>query len=415
MAEENKYPLDYERRFGGVAKLYTKAGAERLKNAHVCVVGLGGVGSWAAEALARTAVGRITLVDLDNVAESNTNRQLQAMTGVYGKPKVDATAERIHAINPLCDCRKIEDFIEVETAESLLPEDAIILDCIDNVKVKAAMAAVCKKRKQYIVACGAAGGKTSAMNIIHEDLARTTGDPLLSRMRYDLRKKYGFPKLKAGKRIEKFGIPCVYTADPVKRPEGVCDVGAGLSCAGYGSSVVVTAALGLAAASVAINPLCDCRKIEDFIEVETAESLLPEDAIILDCIDNVKVKAAMAAVCKKRKQYIVACGAAGGKTSAMNIIHEDLARTTGDPLLSRMRYDLRKKYGFPKLKAGKRIEKFGIPCVYTADPVKRPEGVCDVGAGLSCAGYGSSVVVTAALGLAAASVAINHITGIDTK
>ena len=237
MAEENKYPLDYERRFGGVAKLYTKAGAERLKNAHVCVVGLGGVGSWAAEALARTAVGRITLVDLDNVAESNTNRQLQAMTGVYGKPKVDAT----------------EDFIEVETAESLLPEDAIILDCIDNVKVKAAMAAVCKKRKQYMVACGAAGGKTSAMNIIHEDLARTTGDPLLSRMRYDLRKKYGFPKLKAGKRIEKFGIPCVYTADPVKRPEGVCDVGAGLSCAGYGSSVVVTAALGLAAASVAIN------------------------------------------------------------------------------------------------------------------------------------------------------------------
>ena len=98
MAEENKYPLDYERRFGGVAKLYTKDGAERLKNAHVCVVGLGGVGSWAAEALARTAVGRITLVDLDNVAESNTNRQLQAMTGVYGKPKVDATAERIRSV-----------------------------------------------------------------------------------------------------------------------------------------------------------------------------------------------------------------------------------------------------------------------------------------------------------------------------
>ncbi|MTP25735.1 tRNA threonylcarbamoyladenosine dehydratase, partial [Turicibacter sanguinis] len=136
---------------------------------------------------------------------------------------------------------------------------------------------------------------------------------------------------------------------------------------------------------------------------------------ILDCIDNVKVKAAMAAVCKKRKQFMVACGAAGGKTSAMNIIHEDLARTTGDPLLSRMRYDLRKKYGFPKLKAGKRVEKFGIPCVYTADPVKRPEGVCDVGTGLSCAGYGSSVVVTAALGLAAASVAINHITGTDSK
>ena len=239
--------------FARSALLLGEEALEALARRSVLLFGVGGVGSFVAEGLARSGIGRITLVDLDNVAESNTNRQLQAMTGVYGKPKVDATAERIHAINPLCDCRKIEDFIEVETAESLLPEDAIILDCIDNVKVKAAMAAVCKKRKQYIVACGAAGGKTSAMNIIHEDLARTTGDPLLSRMRYDLRKKYGFPKLKAGKRIEKFGIPCVYTADPVKRPEGVCDVGAGLSCAGYGSSVVVTAALGLAAASVAIN------------------------------------------------------------------------------------------------------------------------------------------------------------------
>mgnify|MGYP002745466423 CR=1 FL=1 len=119
MAEEKKYPLDYERRFGGVAKLYTKDGAERLKNAHVCVVGLGGVGSWAAEALARTAVGRITLVDLDNVAESNTNRQLQAMTGVYGKPKVDATAERIRAINPLCDCRKMPLFVTASTTLKL--------------------------------------------------------------------------------------------------------------------------------------------------------------------------------------------------------------------------------------------------------------------------------------------------------
>lgn len=136
MAEENKYPLDYERRFGGVAKLYTKAGAERLKNAHVCVVGLGGVGSWAAEALARTAVGRITLVDLDNVAESNTNRQLQAMTGVYGKPKVDATAERIHAINPLCDCRKIEDFIEVEPQNRFCRKTPSFLTALTTLKLK---------------------------------------------------------------------------------------------------------------------------------------------------------------------------------------------------------------------------------------------------------------------------------------
>lgn len=253
MTESEKYPLDYERRFGGVKRLYTEEGADRLRSAHVCVVGLGGVGSWAAEALARTAVGRITLIDLDNVAESNTNRQLQAMTGEYGKPKTDATAERIKAINPLCECRKVEDFVEVENAETLLPKDAIILDCIDNVKVKAAIASVCKKRGQLMIACGAAGGKTSAMTIFQEDLARTKGDPLLSRMRYELRKKYGFPKLKEGKRIEKFGILCVYTDDPVRRPEGVCDVASGLSCAGFGSSVVVTAAIGLAAASIAIN------------------------------------------------------------------------------------------------------------------------------------------------------------------
>lgn len=260
MAEKNTYELDYERRFGGVSRLYTVRGADRLKNAHVCVVGLGGVGSWAAEALARTTVGKITLIDLDNVAESNTNRQLQAMSGVYGTPKVDATAERIHRINPLCECRKIEDFVEIGNVEEMLPQDAFILDCIDNVKVKAVMAALCKRRKQDFVACGAAGGKTSALNIQCKDLALAEGDPLLSRMRYELRKKYGFPRPADGGKISKFGIPCVYTTDPVRRPEGVCDVASGLSCAGYGSSVVVTAAIGLAAASVAINKIVDAKR-----------------------------------------------------------------------------------------------------------------------------------------------------------
>lgn len=260
MTEETKYELDYERRFGGVARLYTAEGAARLKAAHICVVGLGGVGSWAAEALARTAVGKITLIDLDNVAESNTNRQLQAMTGIYGTPKVDATADRIRRINPLCECIKIEDFVEIDNAQEILPEEAYVVDCIDNVKVKAVMADVCRRRKQYLISCGAAGGKTSAMHIQCEDLARAKGDPLLSRMRYELRKKHGFPKPAEGKKIVKFGIPCVYTSDPVRRPEGVCDVASGLSCAGYGSSIVVTAAIGLAASSVVINEIVGLKR-----------------------------------------------------------------------------------------------------------------------------------------------------------
>lgn len=255
MSNRQEYPLDYERRFGGVERLYGAAGAEALKKAHVAVIGLGGVGSWAAEALARTAIGELTLIDLDNIAESNTNRQIQALSGWYGKPKVEALAERVNQINPTCKVNLIEDFIDQGNAESILTPEMLVLDCIDSVKAKSVVAALCRQRGQFLVVCGAAGGKVLPTDWKVEDLARTQGDPILASLRHLLRKRYGFPQSKKGKRApEKFGITAVYTSEQIKRPVGECEMQmAGLSCVGYGSSVVVTATLGLVAASVVIN------------------------------------------------------------------------------------------------------------------------------------------------------------------
>ena len=151
---------DLERRFGGVARLYGQEGAAALRKAHVCVVGIGGVGSWAAEALARTGVGRITLIDLDMVAESNTNRQIHALGDIYGKAKVDAMAERLRAINPACAVRCIEDFVTPDNVASMLDDDfTVVIDAIDQVRAKVAMIAFCQRRKLPIVIAGAAGGQ----------------------------------------------------------------------------------------------------------------------------------------------------------------------------------------------------------------------------------------------------------------
>lgn len=257
MNAQETYALDYERRFGGVARLYGAQGAKRLQDSHVTVVGLGGVGSWVAEALVRTAVGTLTLIDLDNVAESNTNRQIMAMTGEYGKPKVQALKERFLLINPTCSINLVEDFIDEENVSELVPDCSVIIDCIDQVKAKCALAAYARSKKIKIITCGAAGGKVNPQNILIEDLARAKGDPLLSSMRHDLRKKYGFPKAKEKGQPEKFGISAVYSEEQVKRPEGVCpaELSSGLACSGYGSGVVETATLGFIAASVAINAI----------------------------------------------------------------------------------------------------------------------------------------------------------------
>lgn len=248
---------DRERRFGGVTRLYGAAAAERLRQANVCIVGIGGVGSWAVEALARTGVGRIATVDLDMVAESNTNRQIHALGDIYGKAKVDAMAERVRAINPDCEVRCIEDFVTPENVAQLLdPNFSVVIDAIDQVRAKAAMIAFCRRNKIPIVVAGAAGGQTDPTQVRVSDLSQTVQDPLLAKVRSLLRREYGFPR----EARKKFGVPAVYSTEALRYPErnASCETErgpAGLSCAGFGSSVCVTSVFGMAAAAQAINQI----------------------------------------------------------------------------------------------------------------------------------------------------------------
>lgn len=241
---------DHARRFGGVSRLYGETGAQRLRDAHVAVVGIGGVGSWSAEALARTGVGRITLIDLDMVAESNANRQIHALDDVWGKAKVDAMAERIAAINPDCDIRCIEDFVTAENVGEMLIDDlSAIIDAIDQARVKVAMIAHCHARRLPIVVAGAAGGQLDPTRVAVSDLSQTIQDPLLAKVRSQLRRAHGFPR--DGR---KFGVTAVYSSEALRYPkaDASCAVGpasTGLNCAGFGSSVCVTAAFGMTAAA----------------------------------------------------------------------------------------------------------------------------------------------------------------------
>ncbi len=257
--------LEWQRCFGGVARLYTDEGSRNLEKSAVTVVGVGGVGSWASEALVRTAIGKIYLIDLDNVALSNTNRQIQAMQGQYGKPKIQALAERFALINPRCEVIQIEEMIDEDNVDSLLPPNTLVLDCIDQVRAKAAIVACCVRRKQTVITSGAAGGRRDPFRIQYGDLGRISGDPLLSKVRYRLRKEYGFPKAGTSKKGEKFGVLSVFSDEPVVRSQSVCEVQTmeGLSCAGYGSTVAVTAPMGMMVASLALNTLaktCESHK-----------------------------------------------------------------------------------------------------------------------------------------------------------
>lgn len=243
---------DHARRFGGVARLYGDDGAHKLSEARVCVVGVGGVGTWVAEALARTAVGHLTLVDLDMVAESNTNRQIHALGDEYGKAKVDAMAARIRAINPACQVTCIEDFVTPENTPALLGQGFhVIIDAIDQVRTKIAMAAWALANRQAFITVGAAGGQLDPTRVRVDDLARVEQDPLLSKMRAQLRRHHGLPRAPA-----KSGITAVYSSEPLRYPTQACDTASaptGLNCAGFGSSVCVTAAFGFAAAAWAMQ------------------------------------------------------------------------------------------------------------------------------------------------------------------
>lgn len=257
--------FDAARRFGGVARLYGSEALRTFAAAHVCVVGIGGVGSWAAEALARSAVGHLTLIDLDMIAESNVNRQIHALGDEFGKAKVGAMAARIRAINPDCVVREIEDFVTPDNLPDLLGGGFDhVIDAIDEVRTKVAMIAWCRRQGIPLITAGGAGGRIDATRIRIDDLARTLQDPLLSRVRAQLRKEHGFPR-EAGR---KFGIPAVFSCEPLRRPApddsaaaGQCAAppSGGLACAGYGSAVSITATFGLFAAGEVLKRLAEPR------------------------------------------------------------------------------------------------------------------------------------------------------------
>jgi tRNA A37 threonylcarbamoyladenosine dehydratase len=245
---------DVARRFAGVRRLYGEAAEQRFMAAHVCVVGVGGVGSWAVEALARSRVGRLTLIDLDVVCESNTNRQVQALEGEYGRAKIIVLAERVQAINPQCQVHCIEDFVHADNVAALLmPDMDVVIDATDQTRAKAAMIACCREWGRPILTVGAAGGQRDPTRILHADLALTRQDPLLAKVRAQLRRSYAFPKAP-----KKFGVTAIYSSEPVQYPQREsCDAALqGLSCAGFGSSVCVTACMGFAASAAALELLC---------------------------------------------------------------------------------------------------------------------------------------------------------------
>lgn len=245
-----------QRRFGGLERLYGVDGARRLRGAHVAVVGVGGVGSWAAEALARSGVGQLTLIDLDHVAESNINRQIHAVSGTVGQAKVLAMRDRIAQINPDCVVHCIEDFVEPENWPALLGGASVdaVVDACDQVRAKTAMAAWALSGKKWLISVGAAGGKRHAHKVDIDDLAATTHDPLLAQLRYRLRKRH-----RAARDGKKIGLSCVFSREAVAPPDASCALESGgdgtLNCHGYGSVVAVTATFGQCAAGWVLDKI----------------------------------------------------------------------------------------------------------------------------------------------------------------
>lgn len=241
-----------ERRFTGTHRLYGAPRFARLQAAHVVLIGMGGVGSWAAECLARTGVGRLTLIDLDVVGESNINRQIHACDATLGADKVAVMAQRIASYAPNCQVVTVDAWITPENVAQLVPAHAdVVIDCIDQVRSKTALAALCGQRLQSLLVCGAAGGKTDLSQVLVTDLAQVTHDPLLASLRSDLRKNHGFAGGVLKGKPKAMGVRCVYIAQAVARPSDAA-VNGGLNCAGYGSVMAVTASMGLRAAHEAV-------------------------------------------------------------------------------------------------------------------------------------------------------------------
>jgi tRNA A37 threonylcarbamoyladenosine dehydratase len=253
---------DYLDRFGGVARLVGMGGLEKLHAAHVCVIGVGGVGSWTVEGLARSGVGAITLIDLDDVCVTNVNRQLPALDGTVGRPKVAVLAERVRLINPSCRVDVRTEFFTKESAERLLGSGAggfdVVVDAIDGMTQKALLIAECVRRGLKCVTVGGAGGKRDATLVRVGDLGDSHGDGLLRLVRKKLRRDHGF----AGGKGNHYGVRCVSSAEHPVYPwsNGTCSTeqepGSSLTldCAtGFGTAVWVTAAFGFAAAQEAVG------------------------------------------------------------------------------------------------------------------------------------------------------------------
>ncbi len=250
---------EYEQRFGGLQRLYGKAGYALLPSLHLAVVGIGGVGSWAAEALARSGVGQITLIDFDEIAKSNINRQLHALSDTLGRKKIQVMAERILQINPDCRVTPVDDFLTADNMHELLSQgyDGVI-DAIDSIKFKAAMIYYCKRNKIPIITTGGAGGLTDPGAIRIADLARTWNDPLAAKVRAKLRETHGFSR--NSKRT--FGVECVFSTQQQVYPKDDGTVshqkpgihGVSLDCRfGYGTSACITASFGFYAAGRMLN------------------------------------------------------------------------------------------------------------------------------------------------------------------
>jgi tRNA A37 threonylcarbamoyladenosine dehydratase len=273
--------IDARRRFGGVERLYGPAALQRLAAVHVAVAGIGGVGSWCAEALARSGVGALTLVDLDHIAESNINRQLHALTETLGAAKVQAMAQRVHGINPGCRVTMVDDFVTPDNVGAVLPPGlAFLVDCTDQISAKTAMILEMARRAAPVIVCGGAGGKIDALSLRAGDLSQAANDALLAKLRNTLRRRHGYPKAsdhagKPRKRVPKMGVRALWFDQPALLPAAwAADASAdstadsalgsvagpqGLSCAGYGSLVTVTAAMGMAAAGQVIHHLIEGR------------------------------------------------------------------------------------------------------------------------------------------------------------
>ncbi|NGM87191.1 tRNA threonylcarbamoyladenosine dehydratase [Parapusillimonas sp. SGNA-6] len=277
--------VDTQRRFGGLERLYGPSALGRLSGAHVVVAGIGGVGSWCAEALARTGIGALSLIDLDHIAESNINRQLHALSDTLGQAKVVAMAQRVRGINPECDVRMIDDFVDPDNVAALIAADAdFVIDCTDQSQAKIAMILETRRRTLPILVCGGAGGKTNPLSLRAGDISMAVNDAMLAKLRNALRRQHGYPKAsdhagKPRKRVPRMGVRTLWFDQPTLLPEQWAPVAAdavlsapgapqavgrpgvsgevsvlqGLSCAGYGSVVAVTAAMGLAAANEAIQ------------------------------------------------------------------------------------------------------------------------------------------------------------------